>query len=177
MRVVRWCNQTGDQTSSRELSRLELVNKKNLEATLKSRISLLLLTLVLAASSTLTAHASACSNMTLKGTWANSIHGQIFLPDGTTLLIDGIVKTTYDGGGNFTQVDAVADNGNITPGWRPGSGTYTVNPDCTGTSTGVIPGMPDLHVQFIVSPLGNTSHFVVVDPGFATAGDSERISK
>src|SRR6266567_3771154 len=144
---------------------------------MKSRISLLLLTVVLAASSTLTAHASDCSNMTLKGTWANSIHGQIFLPDGSTLLIDGIVKTTYDGEGNFTQVDAVADNGNIAPGWRPGSGTYTVNPDCTGTSTGVIPGMPDLHVQFIVSPSGNTSHFVVVDPGFATAGDSERISK
>ena len=149
---------------------------ENLEAPLKSRISLLLLTLILAASSTLTAQARDCSNMTLKGTWANSIHGQLFLPDGSTLLIDGIVKTTYDGEGNFTQVDAVADNGNITPGWRPGSGTYTVNPDCTGTSTVVVPGMPDLHLQFIVSPSGNTSHFVVVDPGFASAGDSERIS-
>jgi len=89
---------------------------------MKSRISLLLLAVALAASSTLLAHASACSNMTLKGTWANSIHGQIFLPDGSTLLIDGIVKTTYDGEGNFTQVDAVADNGNIAPGWRPGWG-------------------------------------------------------
>jgi hypothetical protein len=125
----------------------------------------------------LTAQARDCSNKTLKGTWANSIHGQLFLPDGSTLLFDGIVKTTYDGEGNFTQVDAVADNGNITPGWRPGSGTYTVNPDCTGTSTIVIPGMPDLHLQFIVSPSGDTSHFVVVDPGFATAGDSERISR
>ena len=134
-------------------------------------------TLILAASSTLTAESRDCSNRTLKGTWANSIHGQLFLPDGSTLLIDGIVKTTYDGEGNFTQVDAVADNGNITPGWRPGSGTYTVNPDCTGTSTLVVPGMPDLHLQFIVSPSGNTSHFVIVDRGFATAGDSERISR
>jgi hypothetical protein len=115
--------------------------------------------------------------MTLKGTWANSIHGQLFLPDGSTLLFDGIVKTTYDGEGHFAQVDAVADNGNITPGWRAGSGTYTVNPDCTGTSTIVVPGTPDLHLQFIVSPSGNTSHFVVVDRGFATAGDSERISR
>ena len=115
---------------------------ENLEAPLKSRIPLLLLTLILAASSTLTAQARDCSNRTLKGTWANSIHGQLFLRDGSTLLIDGIVKTTYDGEGNFTQVDAVADNGNITPGWRPGSGTYTVNPDCTGTSTIVVPGMP-----------------------------------
>jgi hypothetical protein len=144
---------------------------------MKFRTSLFLLTVALAASSPLTAHASDCSNMTLKGTWANSIHGQLFLPDGSTLLFDGIVKATYDGEGHFTQVDAVADNGNITPGWRAGSGTYTVNPDCTGTSTIVVPGTPDLHLQFIVSPSGNTSHFVVVDPGFATAGDSERISR
>ena len=144
---------------------------------MKSRISLLLLTLTLAASSTLTAHASNCSNMTLKGTWANSIHGQIFLPDGTTLLVAGVSMATYDGEGNFTGVDAVGVNGNIVPGWRSGSGTYTVNPDCTGTSTSVVAGGPDLHVQFIVSPSGSTSHFVVLNPGFATAGDSERISK
>jgi hypothetical protein len=115
--------------------------------------------------------------MTLKGTWANSIHGQIFLPDGTTLVVAGISMATYDGEGHSTGFDAVGVNGNIVPGWRAGSGTYTVNPDCTGTSTGMNPGMPDLHIQFIVSPSGNTSHFVVVDPGFATAGDSERISK
>jgi len=29
--------------------------------------------------------------------------------------------------------------------------------------------MPDLHTQFIVSQSGNTSHFVVIDPGIATA--------
>jgi hypothetical protein len=98
-----------------------------------------------------------------------------FSQNGATLLMDGIAKQTYDGEGNFTQVDAVADNGNIAPGWRPGSGTYTVNPDCTGTSTLVIPGMPNLHVQFIISQSGNTSHFVVIDQGFATAGDSERV--
>jgi hypothetical protein len=86
-----------------------------------------------------------------------------------------VVLTTNDGKGNFTQVDAVGVNGNVTPGWRPGSGTYSVNPDCTGTSTIVIPGMPDVHTQFIVSQSGNTTHFVVTDPGLATAGESERV--
>lgn len=143
---------------------------------MKFRISLYLLTLALAASSTLTAYARPCSDSTLKGTWANSLHGLVFLPDGSApLVLAGIVKTTYDGKGNFTQVDAVGDNGNITPGWRPGTGTYSVNPDCTGTATIMIPGMRDVHLQFIVSQSGNTSHFVVVDPGLATAGDSERI--
>ena len=143
---------------------------------MKFRISLYLLTLALASSSTMTAYARECSNKTLKGTYANSLHGLIYPPDGSApLVLVGVVKATYDGQGNFTQVDAVGVNGHVTPGWRPGSGTYSVNPDCTGTQTIVIPGMPDVHLQFVVSPSGNTSHFVVIDPGLATAGDSERI--
>ena len=143
---------------------------------MRVRIGLFLLTLTLAASSPLTAQARACSNRTIRGTYASAIHGQLFLPNGFVLVIDGIVRTTYDGEGNFTSVDAVASNGNFTPGWRAGSGTYSVNPDCTGTSTIVNPGESDLHLQFIVSPSGNKSWFVVTDPGFATAGESERIS-
>jgi hypothetical protein len=142
---------------------------------MKFRLSLFLLTLALAASSTLTAHASACSNSTIRGSYAFTIHGTIFLPDGSTLLIDGIDKITFDGKGNLTQVDAVATNGNLAPGWRPGTGTYSVNPDCTGTQTIVIPGMPDLHLQIIVAQSGNTIHQVVIDPGVATTSEGERI--
>jgi hypothetical protein len=142
---------------------------------MKSRISLFLLTLALAASSTLTAHATACSDWTIKGSYAFTIHGQIFLPDGSTLLIDGIAKQTFDGRGNLTQLDAVATNGNLAPGWRPGTGTYSVNPDCTGTQTIVIPGLPDLHLQIIVAQRGNTIHQVVIDPGLATTAEGERV--
>ena len=142
---------------------------------MKFRISLLLLTLTLAASSTLTAQASACSNSTIQGTYAFTIRGTIFLPNGSTLLIDGIAKTTFDGKGNLTQVDAVADNGNLAPGWRPGTGTYSVNPDCTGTQTIVVEGLPDLHLQFIVAQGGNTIHQVVIDPGVATTAEGERV--
>ncbi len=142
---------------------------------MKFRTSLFLLTLALAASSTLTAHASACSNATIRGAYAFTLHGTLFLPDGSTLLVDGIDKITFDGNGNFRQVDAVATNGNLAPGWRSGTGTYTVNPDCTGTQTISVPGMPDLHLQFIVAQSGNTIHQVVIDPGFATTGEGERI--
>ena len=142
---------------------------------MKSRISLFLLILALAASSTLTVHASACTNSTIRGTYASTIHATIFLPDGSTLLLDGLAKQTFDGNGNFTQVDAVAANGNLTPGWRPGSGTYSVNPDCTGTQTIVIPGNPDLHTQFIVSQSGNIIRGMVIDPGFASTAEGERV--
>jgi hypothetical protein len=134
-----------------------------------------LLALALIVPSPLMSHASACSNSTIRGSYAFSIHGTLFLPGGSTVLIDGIAKATFDGKGNLAQVDAVADNGNLAPGWRPGTGTYSVNPDCTGTQTVVVSGMPDLHLQFIVAQSGNTIHQVVIDPGFATTAEGERI--
>lgn len=143
---------------------------------MKFRISSFLLTLVMVGSQSSTAHASACSNSTIGGTYAFTIRGTLFLPDGSTLVVDGIDKVTFDGKGNFTQVDAVATNGNLAaPGWRPGTGTYSVNPDCTGTQTIVVSDLPDLHLQFIVAQSGNTIHQVVIDPGFATTAEGERV--
>ena len=144
---------------------------------MKYRISLFLLTLGLAASSTLTAHASACSNLTIKGTYAFTIHGTVFLPGGFTLLIDGLAKTTFDGNGNITQLDAVAANGNVAPGWRVSTGTYSVNPDCTGSFTITNGDQPPIDAQFIVAQAGNTIHAMVIDQGFATTSDAERVVK
>jgi hypothetical protein len=142
---------------------------------MKFRNSPFLLALALIVSSPLISHASACSDSTLRGSYAFTIHGSIILPDGSTLLVDGLAKQTFDGNGNFTQVDAVAVGGNLPPGWRPGSGTYSVNPDCTGTQTIVIPGNPDVHLQLIVAQSGNTIHQVVIDPGVAATAEGERV--
>lgn len=139
------------------------------------RVSMVLLSLTLMASSTLAAHARECSNETIRGTYAFTIHGTLLPRGGPSLLVDGIDKVRYDGLGNFTQVDAVAIGGNLPPGWRPGAGKYSVNPDCTGTQTITIPGMPDLHLQFIVAQSGNTIHQVVIDPGFSTTAEGERL--
>jgi hypothetical protein len=142
---------------------------------MKFRISLLLLTFALAMSSMLTAHASACSNSTIQGTYAFTIHGHVFLPDGSTLLIDGLAKTTFDGNGNLTQLDAVAVNGNVAPGWAFNTGTYSVNPNCTGTFTVTNGSQPPVHLQIIVAQSGNKIHDMVIDPGFATTAEAERI--
>jgi len=142
---------------------------------MKFRISLFLLTFALVASSTLTAHANACSNSTIQGTYAFTIHGQAFLPDGSTLTIDGLARTTFDGKGNLTQLDAVAVNGNVAPGWASNTGTYSVNPDCTGTFTVTNGSQPPVHLQMIVAQSGNTIHDMVIDPGFATTAEADRI--
>jgi hypothetical protein len=142
---------------------------------MKFRNSPFLLTLALIVSSPLMSHASACSNSTIRGSYAFTIHGTIFLPNGATLLIDGIAKESFDGQGNETQVDAVATNGMLTPGWHPGTGSYSVNPDCTGTQTIMRSGLPDVHLQFIVARGGNTIHQVVIDPGAAVTAEGERV--
>lgn len=140
---------------------------------MKFRISLVLLTLALAASSAVTAQAS-CTNLTIKGSYAFTIHGQILTPNGP-LLVDGIARTTFDGNGNLTQVDAVAVNGHIPLVWRPGTGTYTVNPNCTGTMTLVNQNQAPLHLAILVSHSGDLIHSVVADPGFAVTADAERV--
>ena len=47
---------------------------------MKIPISLFLLFLVLSASSSLTAHASSCSNSTIRGTYSFTVQGQILPP-------------------------------------------------------------------------------------------------
>ena len=103
--------------------------------TMKFRYSPFLLTLALIVSAPLISHANACSDSTIRGSYAYTIHGQVFLPNGFGLLIDGLARTTFDGKGNLTEFDAVAANGNVAPGWVSNTGTYSVNPDCTGTIT------------------------------------------
>ena len=78
-----------------------------------------LLAVALILSSPLMAHASACSNLHHpSAATLLLIHGTVFLQDGSaTLLIDGLAKTTFDGKGNLTQLDADAVNGNVAPGW------------------------------------------------------------
>src|SRR5260370_36901052 len=129
---------------------------------MKFRNSPFLLALALVVSSPLMSHASACSNSTIEGTYAFTIHGTVFLPGGAPpLLVDGLAKPTFDGNGNITQLDAVAVNGNVAPGWRLSTGTYSVNPDCTGTFTVSNGDRPPINGQFIVAHPGRTARQLV----------------
>ncbi len=153
---------------------LRLINKILVETSTKSHTSLLLLILVLAASPTLRAQASGCTNSTMKGAWVQNLQGLIFLPNGTSLVLTGVTKTTYDGFGNLTALDASGVNGHVPTGWRTGSGTYTVNPDCTGTETISFPGQADIHAQFALAQSGNKLHYVNIDAGISLSGEAER---
>jgi hypothetical protein len=142
--------------------------------TMKLRTTVFLLGMILALSSAASAHPNECSNLTIKGTYAFTVHGQILTPGGP-LLIDGIAKTTFDGHGNLTQLDAVAENGTLAQIWRPGTGAYTLNSDCTGIMTIFNQDQPALHLAIVVSHSGDLIHTVVSDPGVAVTSDAERV--
>ena len=141
---------------------------------MKLRTTLILPGILFALSSTVSAHPNECSNLTIKGSYAFTLHGQILTPGGP-LLVDGIAKTTFDGYGNLTQVDAVSVSGNLAEVWRPGTGAYTLNADCTGTMTIFNQDQPALHLAILVSHSGDLIHTVVIDPGVSVTSDAERV--
>jgi len=109
-----------------------------------------------------------CSNATLHGNYAFTITGQILAPAPAAGAVSGVALTHFDGDGNMTQVDHVVHNG-VTPAetWRPGSGPYHINDDCTGwmtiTSQPTVAsdGGPVLQLYFVVGDNGNEIRTVV----------------
>jgi hypothetical protein len=117
-------------------------------------------------------NATGCSNRILSGNYGFSIEGEI-LAGAVTLPLRGVAMTHFDGNGNLTQVDHVLVNGAPPPSeWTPGSGTYTVNPNCTGTAQINIPGNPlsPLNLHFVVVRQGREIHTVVEANAVSSVG-------
>jgi hypothetical protein len=94
-----------------------------------------------------------CSNATLSGDYGFVIEGTILGPG---FPFRGLAMQHYDGKGHITQVDHIVTNGEPPAlGWTPGTGSYTVHPDCTGF--GVI-NSPS-------NPVPVKLHFVIVKEG------------
>jgi hypothetical protein len=72
--------------------------------------------------------------------------------------------TNFDGKGDLTQVDHVLVSG-VTPPveWTAGTGTDSVNQDCTGTAVINVPGNPfsPVKLHFVVVRQGKEIHTVV----------------
>ena len=107
-----------------------------------------------------------CSNHTLFGDYGFALEGTFLGPG---LPFRGVVMQHYDGKGNLTQVDHIVVNG-VPPAeeWTLGSGTYTVNPDCTGAAVINAPGNPPINLHFVIVRQGKEIH-QVVDSNAATA--------
>jgi len=118
-----------------------------------------------------------CSDATLKGDYAFTVSGTIWVTDAQGVLEavqrDGIAMTHFDGTGGLSQVDYVLSGYNNLPkppavppsdpvtGFNTDeTGTYTVHSDCTGTFTITSPSTI-IKVNFVLSDHGRAIHTIV----------------
>lgn len=115
------------------------------------------------------AHANGeCSNATLSGKYTFTITGQILAPAPAAGPVAGVALTDFFGDGALRQVDHVVHNG-VLPleAWRPGTGSYHVNDDCTGwmiltaEPTNPADNSPQLKLYIVVSEDGHEVRTVV----------------
>ena len=114
-----------------------------------------------------------CSNETLKGTFAHKGTGFVTAPAAIAGPFSHVSTQTFDGKGAITATGIVSLNGNIVPTTE--TGTYTVNPHCTGTGTlQISPLGITSHVFFVIDNSGNELQVIATDPGTVLTGVSRR---
>jgi hypothetical protein len=118
--------------------------------------------LALGVVSTAKADDKGCSNLSLKGTFAYTVTGFIVAAPAPVGPYAEAGTQTFDGKGGTTTSGMASANGNIMP--TSSTGTYTVNPDCTGTF--ILPIAPGIsaHYFFALADSGAELQAVCLDP-------------
>ena len=76
-----------------------------------------------------------CSNHTLFGNYGTDAQGLLLPAPAVSLQFRGLSMTHFDGRGGLSWVEhTVIDGQPVHPGWVQATGSYVVDPDCTGTA-------------------------------------------
>ena len=94
--------------------------------------------LALGIAPTMSAADKGCSNASLQGTFAYTGTGFVVTPVARAGPFAEVGTQTFDGKGATTITFTASGNGNLFQ--TTFTGTYTLNPDCTGTMNVVAPG-------------------------------------
>jgi hypothetical protein len=108
-----------------------------------------------------------CSNATLRGSFGYTATGTL-LPTAVPAALAGpfgeIGRQTFDGNGHTTATATINANGNMVNVTI--EGTYTVNPDCTGSMTrNVSPLGVTAHDDLVIDDDGLELRTIATDPG------------
>lgn len=130
--------------------------------------------LALAISPTAKADDKGCTNATVRGTFAYTSTGYITAPAAIAGPFAETGTQVFDGKGGTTATVTLSQNGNILP--VTVTGTYTVNPDCTGTMTlQVSPIDVTVDVFFVIDDGGNGFQAIETDPGIVITRIGRRL--
>lgn len=111
-----------------------------------------------------------CNNELIRGTYGFTVQGTKLGGAGPTGQQVGVAITEFDGKGNLTQIDTVTIDGKVVADFThtPATGTYEVNPNCTGTFTiDFTDGRPPVTTAFVVVYGGAEIDTVVTSAGGA----------
>jgi hypothetical protein len=106
-----------------------------------------------------------CSNASLTGTFAYTLTETVIAPPSIAGPSAEVGTQTFDGKGATTGSATLSANGAIFQ--FTFAGTYTVNPDCTGTFTLQIASVGITQdVFFVIDDSGTEFRAIETDPGF-----------
>src|SRR5262249_62343286 len=113
---------------------------------------------------------------TLKGTYVYHCAG-FRLDNGQQVHFAFAGEDHFDGNGTVTGVFSYSDNSPLLQQHISYSGTYTVNPDCTGTYTTVDENGVSGNLDLFFGRDGEEVTFIFTDPGVVDAGVERRVDK
>lgn len=116
-----------------------------------------------------------CTATMLKGACAFTASGFLAPPAPVSGPFAGIGIQHFDGKGNTDATTIVSINGNVQRASI--QGTYTVNPDCTGSM--ILTFLPSglvHHFDIVISPNGADIEGIRTDPGVVGTGAYRRLS-
>ena len=115
-----------------------------------------------------------CTAATLNGLYIFDASGFTALPTGWTPK--AVVESLrMNGDGTLSAVATANVGGNLLGGdFHLATGSYIVNPDCTGTLA-FNPHGP--HFDIFIAPRGTTFHMIQTDPSNVLAGEVRRVSR
>jgi hypothetical protein len=112
----------------------------------------------------LSSSSGRCSNQTLSGSYGGASEGDLMPAPGVSLSFRALTMAQFDGRGHMYWYEhTVIDGVLLEPGWATkATGTYNVNPDCTGTLVVDTPNSPvPLHLGLVIVKGGTEIHAVL----------------
>jgi hypothetical protein len=123
---------------------------------------------------TVAAAAPHCTLASAAGSWAFGYSGSIYSTQASAFVPAALMGTiTFDGKGNATGRDSVAVAGTTTD--EIFTGSYTENPDCSGTFTLTSQQSGQtITGKFVAADSDKEAYLIITSPGFVMTGTAKR---